>query len=149
MKYPTLIDKAFLLKRTPLFGMLDFDLLLVIADKLGVVQQESGEAVFAKGDSASRMYFIVKGAIEISDGSQRPASLLRSPDFFGDESLFSDKTRAYSAICKTNVQLLSLSKTNLFTIISECPQVAMGFLQTYSSHNPFRPKKEVQNEHSN
>lgn len=143
MKQPTLIDKAFLLKRTPLFGMLDFDLLLVVSDKLGTMEVESGETIFANNDPATRMYFIVKGAVEISDGHQKPLALLRSPEFFGDEALLSDKSRGYTAVSKTSSLLLSLSKTNLFTIISECPQVAIGLLQTYSSYNKFRPRKEI------
>lgn len=142
MKILTLIDKAFLLKRTPLFRMLDLDLLLIISDKLGLVQMDANEYVFAKGEPASRMYFIASGVIDILDENRERLSSLHSPDFFGDEALLSDKMRGYFALSKTDSTLLTLSKTNLLTIISECPQVAIGLLQMYTSYNTFRPRKE-------
>lgn len=143
MKHLTLIDKAFLLKKTPLFGMLDLDLLLIISDKLGIISVDAGEHIFAIGDPANRMYFIVKGEVEILDEKQKPIASLYTPDFFGDEALFSEAPRGYFAISKVNALLLTLSKTNLLTIISECPQVAIGLLQAYTSYHKFRPRKEA------
>lgn len=143
MKLLTLIDKAFLLKRTPVFGMLDFDLLLVVSDKLETLNFQSADQIFAVGEPASRMYFIVKGAVDILDEYNKPIVTLRTPEFFGDEAVLSDKTRGYSATSKTDSLILTLSKTNLLTIISECPQVAVGLLQAYTSYNKFRPRKEI------
>lgn len=143
MNQLTLIDKAFLLKQTSLFSMLDLDLLLIISDKLGLTEFDEGDLVFATGEAAIRMYFIVKGEIEIQSQDKQVLGTLRAPDFFGDESLFSDQSRGYNAICKTDVMLLTISKTNLLTIISECPQVAVGLLQAYTSFNKFRPRKEI------
>lgn len=139
----TLIDKAFLLKQTPLFGMLDLDLLLVISDKLGTVEFDDDDIIFAAGESAQRMYFIVKGTVEIHSEEKHLLATLRAPDFFGDEALFSDQLRGYSAVSKSESLFLTLSKTNLLTIISECPQVAVGLLQAYTSFNKFRPRKEI------
>lgn len=143
MKPLTLIDKAFLLKQTSLFGMLDLDLLLVISDKLGSLEFDPGDCIFASGELALRMYFIVKGEVEIKSTEKQVLETLLAPDFFGDEALFSEKLRGYTAISKTETLLLTLSKTNLLTIISECPQVAVGLLQAYTSFNKFRPRKEI------
>lgn len=138
----TLIDKAFFLKKTILFSNLDLDLLLAIADKLQMVTFEGSQTIFGIGEEAYRMYFVVNGTVEIQDANQRPLATLGPEEFFGEESLFSDKVRAYHAFCKTNCMLLSLSRTNLFTIISECPSVAVGFLQVYSSMTSFRPRRK-------
>ena len=132
MKRLTLIDKAFLLKRSPLFGTLDLDLLLAIADKLGAVVCEPGESAFYKGEEANRMYFIVKGEIDLRLSPSEPIRRLSSGDFFGDESLFSGKPRSYEAYAPVETQLLTLARTNLYSIISECPSVAIGFLQLYA-----------------
>lgn len=137
----TLIDKAFLLKQTSLFGMLDLDLLLVVSDKLGSLEFDEGNCIFASGEAALRMYIIVSGKIEIQSEDNKVLEMLSSPDFFGDEALFSDQLRGYTAISKTDTLVLTLSKTNLLTIISECPQVAVGLLQAYTSFNKFRPRK--------
>lgn len=141
MKKLTLIDKAFLLKKTPLFGTLDLDLLLPIADKLGIVDFDAGETIFAVNEEANRMYLIVKGLIEIRDVQSHLITTLNVEDFFGEESIFNEKPRGYQAASKTASQLLVLSRTNLLAIISECPTVAVGFLQVYTSAIPFRPRK--------
>ncbi len=146
MKTLTLIDKAFLLKRTPLFNALDLDLLLTIADKLGVVNFDAGDFVFLAKEEANRMYFIIKGQIEISDKHSQPLCLLEQGDFFGEESLFNNKVRAYEAFCPIETKLLTLSRTNLYTIISECPPVAVGFLQVYTSALNFRPFKQTESD---
>lgn len=143
MNHLTLIDKAFLLKQTTLFEMLDLDLLLIISDKLGSVEFTAGDLIFANGEAALRMYFIVKGVVEIQSSEEKILATLHAPDFFGDEDLLSEQMRGYQAVSQTDSLLLTLSKTNLLTIISECPQVAVGLLQAYTSYNIFRPRKEI------
>ena len=123
MKKIGLIDKAFLLKRTPLFSNVELDLILAAADKLGLSDWDPNETIFSEGDEATRMYFIAKGEVSCN------GKILRSPDFFGDEALFNERPRAYKAVSLGDTLLLTLSKTNLLTIISECPQVAVGLLQ--------------------
>lgn len=137
----TLIDRAFFLKRTLLFSSLDFDLLLTIADKLNVISYEENQHIFGVNEEAFRMYFIARGTVEICDMHQNLITTLGADEFFGDESLFNEKPRAYSAISKTETILFALSRTNLLTIISECPSVAIGFLQAYTAMTPFRPRK--------
>lgn len=146
MKRITLIDKAFLLKRTLLFATLDLDLLLTIADKLGIATFDTGDIIFNVNQDVHRMYFIVKGAVQIRDRHHRLIATLEADDFFGEESLFNDKPRAYEAICTQETSLLTLSRTNLLTIISECPSVAVGFLQVYSSAMPIRLRKSSEGE---
>lgn len=133
MKKLTLIDKAFLLAKTPMFQALDLDLLLPIADKLGIVTYEAGEIIFNINEDAHRMYLIVSGEIEILGEVGAIVEVLGHEDFFGDESMFNDKARSYAARSRTDVTLLTLSQTHLLTVISECPSVALGFLQMYSS----------------
>lgn len=142
----TLIDRAFSLKRTVLFSSLDLDLLLAIADKLTVVSFEEQQHIFGINEEAYHMYFIARGTIEIHDNKNKILATLSTDDFFGDESLFSDQPRAYSAVSKTDSVLFALSRTNLLTIISECPSVAIGFLQAYTSTTPFRPRKNTKGE---
>lgn len=144
MKNLTLIDKAFFLKRSPLFSALDLDLLLTIADKLVLVKFEPKDYVFIADEDANRMYFVVSGDVEIRSSAHEAICSLTPGDFFGEESLFSNKRRAYEALCLTETFLLTLSRVNLFTIISECPSVAVGFLQVYASAVNFRPIKQVE-----
>lgn len=136
----TLIDRAFFLKKTPLFGTLDLDLLLAIADKLQILPFQGGQTIFRIDEEAFRMYFIVEGVVEIHDDGQKVLAVLKEGDFFGEESFFNEQPRAYEAKTQTDCVLLGLSRTNLLTIISECPSVAVGLLQAYSLGSSFRPR---------
>lgn len=142
MKRLTLIDKAFILKSSPLFAQLDLDLLLPIADKLSIIDCDKDDQIFTIGDDAHRMYFTVKGSVFIRDQQHNTLATLGPNDFFGDEALFSENQRAYEAVCASDSVLLALSRTNLFTIISECPTVAIGLLNAYASTTPFRYRKQ-------
>lgn len=141
MKYLTLIDKAFLLKRTAPFSALDLDLLLTIADKLSLVVFDPGDYIFTIQEDANRMYFIIKGQVQIQGGKQQVLHTLEPGAFFGEESLFNNKPRSYGAFTPVETHVLTLSRTNLYAIISECPSVAVGFLQVYTNLVPLRPFK--------
>lgn len=141
MKRLTLLDKAFILKSSPLFAQLDLDLLLPIADKLNLINCSSGDTIFSIKEDAHRMYFIVKGMVAMLDHHGNPLASIGPNEFFGDEALFSEQPRAYEAKCQSDTVLLGLSRTNLLTIISECPTVAVGLLNAYASTTPFRLRR--------
>lgn len=128
----SLIEKAFFLKKIPLFNELELELLLAIAEKLHEDDYDADEKIFGFGQVANRLYFIVRGTVKIFDEKSRLLAELNNDQYFGDESLFNERARAYSAICKTDTLLLSLSRSHLLSIISECPSVAISLLQLYS-----------------
>ena len=126
----SLIEKAFFLKKIRLFNELELELLLAIAEKLHEDDYDADEKIFSAAQVANRIYFIIQGNVEIFDDKSRLLATLTSGHYFGDESLFNEHPRAYSAICKTDTLLLSLSRSHLLSIISECPSVAVALLQT-------------------
>lgn len=136
----TLIDKAFLLKKTPLFRSLDLDLLLTISDRLDIVSHRKGEKVFQLDQDAHRMYLIVDGEVLIQNKEGKILAELSSGEFFGDESLFHEYPRAYEAICERAITLLALSRSHLSSIIAECPSVAMALLEAYTRNTEFRKR---------
>jgi CRP/FNR family transcriptional regulator, cyclic AMP receptor protein len=138
MKPLSMIEKAFFLKKVSLFLELDFELLLAIAEKMHDDDYDEKEKVFTDGQVANRIYFIAEGSVQLSDARLNPLLELSSGDFFGDESLFNDSPRAYVAVCKTDALLLTLSRSHLLSIISECPSVAVSLLQSYARSLPCR-----------
>jgi CRP/FNR family cyclic AMP-dependent transcriptional regulator len=137
----TLIDRALFLKRTPPFTELDLDLLLAISDKLQIMTFDAEEPVFRIDADAYHMYFVVKGSISIRSPDRQLLAILGPGDFFGEESIFSEKPRTYDATAQSKSILLALAKTNLLTILTECPSVAIGFLKGYTLNAQFRPRK--------
>ena len=138
MKSLSLIEKTFFLKKVKLFSELDFEFLFALAEKLHDDDYDAAEKVFTEGQVANRIYFVASGTIQLFDERMRLISEITSTDFFGDESLFNDSPRAYSAICKTDALLLTLSRSHLLSIISECPSVAVSLLQLYANSLPCR-----------
>jgi CRP-like cAMP-binding protein len=140
MKPLSLIEKAFFLKKVRPFSELDLDLLLAIAEKLHYDDYDANERVFSHGQAANRMYLIVRGRVEIQDEKFSPLYQIGNEDFFGDESLFNEQPRSYGAVCKADTELLTLSRSHLLSIISECPSVAVSLLQCYAQQLPCRAK---------
>jgi CRP-like cAMP-binding protein len=138
MKPFSLIEKAFFLKKVGLFSELDFELLLAVAEKLHDDDYDAGENVFAHAQVANRIYFIAAGSVLLFDKKMKPLTELHSEQYFGDESLFNESPRTYGAQCKTDSMLLTLSRSHLLSIISECPSVAVCLLQQYASALPCR-----------
>src|SRR5262245_28873378 len=117
----SLIEKAFFLKKVRLFSDLELELLLAIAEKLHEDDYEAGEKIFSPGQVANRIYFIEDGTVQICDERMKPFAELSKGDYFGDESLFNEQPRCYAAFAKTDSLFLTLSRSNLLSIISECP----------------------------
>lgn len=130
----SLIEKAFFLKKMRLFSELDLEILLAIAEKLHEDEYEKDEKVFTPGQVANRIYLIEKGTVQILGSGLE----LHASDYFGDESLFNDQPRSYTAVCKTDVLFFTISRSHLLSIISECPSVAVTLLQSYSQLLPCR-----------
>jgi CRP-like cAMP-binding protein len=139
MKNLSLIEKALLLKEAPLFAALDLEMLLPISDKMGALDIKRDTPLFSKGDEGKRLYLIVAGEVELSDGTSQ--ATLGPGQFFGDEALVSGEPHAYSARCTEGSKLLALSQGNLLTILHECPSVAICLLEGYAKRNPFRHGK--------
>lgn len=133
MRSLSLIDKAFILKKSLLFRELDLDLLLTIADKMTPFSFNAGESIFLVQQEGKKMYFIVEGAVALQNPQDLSSNLISAPDFFGDESLFNSRPRGYNAVCNSATTLLALSRTNLLLIIAECPSVALGLLESYTA----------------
>lgn len=133
----TLIEKAFILKKTSMFKTLDLDLLLPIADRLIPQKVAAGEVIFDVNDQGYSLYIVADGVVEINGNN---LIALNKGDVFGDESLFNSKPRAYKAISKTEAVLLTLSCNDLLAILFEYPKASLGFLEAYSNALPCRAK---------
>ena len=136
----SLIEKAFFLKKVRLFSDLELELLLAIGEKLSEDDFDAGEKIFVPGQVANRIYFIEKGTVQILDERMKPFCELGRGDYFGDESLFNEQSRGYAVIAKTDALILTLSRSQLLSIISECPSVAVALLQAYSQQIHCRHK---------
>lgn len=138
MKSFGLVDKAFFLKTVRIFSSLDLELLLAVAEKLQPDEYDAGEQIFTANHTANRIYLIAQGSVQLLNPQMQPFCELGPGDFFGDESLFNEQPRAYAASCKSDSILLTLSRSHLLSVISECPSVAISLLHQYAQKLPCR-----------
>lgn len=142
----TLIEKSFYLKKTEAFQELDLDLALAIANKAEELAFEKDERIFSLNQEAHRLYIILEGNVLIADEREKKVTTLYPYDYFGDESLFSQKPRMYNAIAETKVKLLTISRTHLVEIILESPNIALCLLRAYAQSTPFRNRFKEENQ---
>jgi len=136
MKQLTLIDKAFLLKKTEIFRSLDLDYLLTLAEKLQPITVEQKQKIITKGTEATRLFIIVSGTVAIMqpDG-ELEAKELSENGYFGDRALFAQQAHDYTAVALTNCALFSLHASHIFALIEQSPTLAINLLQLYSKKN--------------
>jgi CRP/FNR family cyclic AMP-dependent transcriptional regulator len=140
MRTAGLIEKAFILKKSPLFAGIDLDLLLSLADKATLGRFEAEEIIFGHAQEGSRLYIVAEGRVALTGKEDLFISEIRGTDFFGDEALFNDRPRGYSAVALENVLLVSLSKTHLMGFMNECPAALINLMQIWASRTDLRPR---------
>lgn len=102
-------------------GLSDADL-LAVRPLLEQASYPEGTAVLEQGKPNNTVYFIVSGEILIQkhpdDGDQgeREITVLHAGDSFGEMELIDIQPCAASAICTTEVTVISLSNRNLYLL---------------------------------
>ncbi|MEI6531300.1 MAG: cyclic nucleotide-binding domain-containing protein [Chlamydiota bacterium] len=140
MQKSSLIEKAFLLKKTTLFAGVDLDLLLSLADKATMGTFEAQEPIFGACQEGSRLYVVADGRIALFCPEKTLLGEVKSPDFFGDEALFNDRPRGYSATALENSALLSITKMHLLSFMNECPSALINLMQIWANGTLYRDR---------
>lgn len=133
-----LIDKAFLLKKTSIFNSLDMDFLLAISDKAEVVCFKQNVPIFLENQPSFSFYIISEGFVTLSQTASPHIVKLKPRDCFGEEGLFSNKSRGYSAKTTSHVKALTLTKGVFLCIVEECPSIALYLLELYAKQISLR-----------
>lgn len=94
---------------------------------------EPGEVVFDQGDYGDKIYFIVKGEVEIiKDGA--PVATLRAGDVFGEIALVSDRPRTASVRAKSPLDVVTVSRGAFKKLLAHLPGVKGTMEQIMSQH---------------
>lgn len=132
----TLVDRAFQLKETAFFSLLDLELLLSVAEKMHALNFSEKQTVFEKGEEVHHLYYLVQGKILLT--SEKATFEIKAGQFFGDEPVLSQTAAQYQAQCISDCQVLTLSKRQLLAIMGKCPSVSFAFLNAYANNMPLR-----------
>ncbi len=97
---------------------------------------ERGEILLFEGESAETLYFVVDGAVKVfktsQDGKEQILQIIRPGESFNDVPVFSGEVNLTSAEAMGKVVLNVIKKSDLETILSEYPQVAINVIHILS-----------------
>jgi CRP/FNR family cyclic AMP-dependent transcriptional regulator len=127
-------SKIVFLRRVPIFGGVDDENLLKIANITSEKTYSKKNIVFHDGDFGDALYVIKQGRIKIAkvaiDGREKTLTILKSGDFFGEMAIFDDMPRSATAESMDNdVRLLSINKTDFERLIIENPSIAIRIMK--------------------
>jgi len=88
---------------------------------------KAGETVFKEGEEAKELYVIKSGQVEIQLGNRLLATL-DANDIFGEMALIDSAPRSATAIAKTDVALVPVSKKDFVTLVSRAPTFALDIM---------------------
>ena len=120
-----LIAKVMLLKGSEFFRNLPGADLAGIAAMTAVVHVDADEVIFEQGDEGDDFYVVVTGAVIISRGATKLATL-GPREGFGEMAILDRETRSATATAGEDTTLLSLDRDSFDRIIEQNPVVARG-----------------------
>ena len=105
---------------------------LRLTSSAGVTQAhfEAGETVFEQGDLGDALYIILEGAAEVvleTDGTQAVIATLGSGDYFGEQALLNNRTRAATVRCLRPMNVLALRKGDFSALTANLPELHDSF----------------------
>jgi CRP/FNR family transcriptional regulator, cyclic AMP receptor protein len=95
--------------------------------KVPVWYLKPGETIFKEGDTAKELYVIQSGQVEIQLGN-RLLDTLEANDLFGEMALIDGAPRSATAIAKTDVALVPMSKKDFLALVSRAPSFALDVM---------------------
>lgn len=113
------------LARLPLFQELEPDQLARIAPNTRGMRLDKGEILFHKGDEAHGIHVVVKGQVKLAfpsmQGNEKVVAIVGAGQSFGEAAMFLERPYPVSAEALTPAELLFISSTLVFQLLSEDP----------------------------
>lgn len=117
-----------ILRRTPIFRLLDDPGVLELGARLHHLSFAPGEIIIRQGDEGDSMYFVTQGEVAINyagiDRSEIQVAVISPGDFFGEASLLTGEARNASAIAISRVDCYKLEKAHLQGIMTRRAELA-------------------------
>lgn len=95
--------------------------------KVPVWYLKPGETIFKEGDIAKELYVIQSGQVEIQLGN-RLLDTLQPNDLFGEMALIDGASRSATAVAKTDVALVTMSKKDFLALVGRAPSFALDIM---------------------
>lgn len=120
------------LKRVPLFSLLDAEERAVLASHVEVRQFDAHQRIYRAGDAGGKGYVLIDGRVKVTlvDEDQQDITVdePESGGFFGFASLLDGSTHQTSALALEAITCLEIDRDNLRKLLHEKPDAGMDML---------------------
>jgi len=123
-----------ILKKIPLFALLDDDETAVLASQVDVKQFAPRERIYKIGDPSGPAYVLISGKVRVStvDEDQQEV-VIDEPsegEFFGFASMMEQTAHQTSALALEQTDCLEVSRDDISTLLQKKPHAGMDLLTT-------------------
>lgn len=122
------------LRQSDLFRDLNeihLDLVLMVCEEIGY---RGEEYIFHQNDPGDALYIVAHGEVDIlmesqnSNNAPMVVTISRENDSFGEVLLVDEGTRSASARCKTDTQLIRISRDRLLKLCYDYPEIGFHIM---------------------
>ena len=121
------------LARAGIFQGVEPEAVAALRADLTPEQYSKGDAIIHEGEQGDSLYIITSGKVKLSrrapDGRENLLSILGQSDMFGELSIFDPGPRTSSAVCVTDVSVVSMDRAALRRWIAERPDISDQLLR--------------------
>jgi CRP-like cAMP-binding protein len=89
---------------------------------------KQGETIFREGDSATELFVVESGQVEISSGG-RVLATIGENGIFGEMVLIDKQPRSATASAATDVTLVPVTEKQFLYMVSETPHFALNVMR--------------------
>ena len=103
-----------------------------LMQRYGVILHQ-GEYVFERGNTERNLYYLVDGAVNLSNGG-KILRALEADDYFGEMAILTQKpTAANAVVASEEARIIVIYAENIDTMLADEPRVAMQLLKRMAS----------------
>ncbi len=125
-----LLDKERFLKKAPLFSGLTPFQLSMVTSKFRLEVFPAGALIMCQGDEANKFYVISRGVVDVTqltpDGKTNPLGERGPGESLGEIALIQGGARTATVVAKTDVRLLTLTKSDFDSMMTRYLSVRQG-----------------------
>jgi CRP-like cAMP-binding protein len=130
------------LRSVPLFSRVPEAVLVRMGNRFKTEEVSLGNKLIVEGEDLSKFFILAQGQVEVLSkgvhGSDLRIALLTEGEFFGETDLVSEKPSDVTVRTTTPCVLLTLSRRDLDSVLSEVPNLGDEFKKAIDEHLELR-----------